>query len=433
MSFIAILLSIFTILAPFFCSFVQAPVPEIEEDDFSPVLRFVATSDTHVITLGDKPCGRITKMINNAYAIAESDKDYKNVDAFVFSGDITDDGTKFAFASFVATTNTLIRPGTERLGVLAKSHDGYTYGTNSLDIYSEITDQDTDFHRVINGYHFIGISRSSSISDHYTQAQVDWLDEQLKQAVADNPLQPIFVFQHEHIKDTVYGSYDIDGWGMDTFRSTLEKYPQVIDFSGHSHYPANDPRAIWQGSFTAVNDGGLAYYEFTVDDRNTIHPKNHKTMTQALIVEVDKSNNVLIKVWDVDKGKIVSEYLVDNVTDPIKLKYSFEARKMLAQAPVFDKDAKLKIENESISTIVTVPQAKVDEGNEVFLYRINVTDSNGKSVHTAWKLSEYYFADKPENITFDAFTVGIGTYTISVIAEDIWGHQSTALTAEISK
>ncbi len=434
MSFTAILLAFLSFFAPLFCQFANAPAPEITEDDFVPVLRFVATSDTHIITLGDTGSMRIAKMIKSAYAIADADKDYNKLDAVVFSGDITDDGTMFAFATFAATTNEVLRNGTQRLGVAAKSHDGNTYGTKSLDIYTEATGQETDFHRIINGYHFIGISRSSSEDEHYTQAQIDWLDEQLEAAVSDNPEQPVFVFQHEHIKDTVYGSYDIDGWGMDTFRSTLEKYPQVIDFSGHSHYPANDPRAIWQDTFTAINDGGLAYYEFTVDGVNAIHPDNNNdSMTQALVVEVDKNNNVLIRVLDVDQGKFVDEYLVDNVTSPNKLKYSFEARKLAAKAPVFDENAQLKIEKKSGKFSVTVPQAKVEEGNEVFLYRISVTALNGNTVHSAWSLSDYYFANKLDSITFDKFSLESGTYNVTVVAEDVWGNTSAPITAEISK
>ncbi len=364
-------------------------------------------------------------MINSAYAYADADKDYKNLDAVVFAGDVTDDGAYTSFASFVATTDSVLREGTERLAVLAKSHDSSMYGAKCLDYYTQMTGQETDFHRVINGYHFIGISRSAD-AEHYSEEQKAWLDEQLSIAVKDAPLQPVFVFNHEHIKDTVFGSYDKDGWGMDFFRDVLEKYPQVIDISGHSHYPANDPRTIWQGTFTAINDGGLAYYEFTVDDENAIHPDNYKTMTQALIIEVDAQNRVLVKVLDVNEGVFVAEYLIDNVASPVKLKYNFDARKLLSSAPEFG-NKQLSVTEKNGKYTVTVPQATVGEDNKVFLYRLNVTDAEGNTVHTAWELSQYYFADVPDTITFDSFTLGDAAYTISVHAEDVWGNISDAL------
>lgn len=427
-SFISLILSVFMFFTSFFIPSATAPVPENTDDDFVPVVRFIATSDTHIATLGDKGCKRTAKMINSAYAYADADKDYTNLDAVIFAGDVTDDGAFTSFASFVATTDSVLRESTERLAVLAKSHDSNMYGTKALDFYNQLTGQETDFHRVINGFHFIGISRSADAM-HYAEEQKTWLDEQLSIAVKDAPLQPVFVFNHEHIKDTVFGSYDKDGWGMDFFKDVLEKYPQVIDISGHSHYPANDPRAIWQGTYTAINDGGLAYYEFTVDDENAVHPDGSKTMTQALLIEVDAFNRVLVKVLDVDKGVFVAEYLIDNVASPVKLKYNFEARKLLSTAPDFG-DKTLSVSEINGKYTVTVPQATANEDNKVFLYRLTVTDADGNITYTTWELSEYYFADVPETITFDKFNPK-GGITISVVAEDVWGNVSEALTYNI--
>ena len=339
----SIILSLYTLIASIITPAFVAPVPEISQDDFIPVMRFVATSDTHIEKLGDTGCQRTSAMIKTAYAISEADADYKNLDAVVFSGDLTDNGYKKAFYAFAAVTNSEIRNGTERLAVVAKSHDSYTYLNNSLDIFTELTGQETDFHRVINGFHFIGISRSDSLKQ-YTKQQVQWLDENIAAAVADDPQKPVFVFQHEHVKDTVYGSSKTDGWGLDTFTDVLSKYPQVVHISGHSHFPANDPRAVWQGEFTAINDGGLAYFELAVDGKNGQFPEEKDRMSQALIVEVDAANRVLVKVLDVDEGTIMREFLIDNITEKNKTKYSFEARKEAAFAPVFDDGTELGYE-----------------------------------------------------------------------------------------
>lgn len=431
MTIYSLILSFLMLFTSIFVPFANAPVPEATEDDFVPVLRFVSTSDTHVIALGDKPCYRIANMIKTAYAVAENDADYKFLDAVTFSGDITDDGTFTAFSAFTATTDKVIKDGTERLAVVAKSHDGNTYGAKSLEIFTELTGQETDFHRVIKGYHFIGISRSPIDDVQYSEEQIEWLDRELKAATEAAPEQPVFVFQHEHVLNTVFGSYTYDGWGLDIFTDVLNKYPQVVHISGHSHYPANDPRSIWQGAFTAIGDGGLAYYEFTVDSETSVHPEKSKTMTQALMVEVDKNNRVLIKVLDVDKGEFVAEYLVDNVSEPVKTKYDHNIRKENSFAPVFADGAKLNIENTLGGIKVSVPQAKAGEDNKVYLYRLSVTDENGNLVHSAWELSQYYFAVVPENIEFDAFKASGGKLTVSVHAEDIWGNKSLVLSEVI--
>ena len=422
----SLVLSVFTLFASFMTPLYVAPVPEIKQDDFIPVMRFVATSDTHIETLGDTGCQRTAAMIKTAYAISEADEDYKNLDAVVFSGDLTDNGKTKSFYAFAAVTDSEIREGTERLAVVAKAHDSYTFRNKSIDLFTGITGQETDFHRVIGGFHFIGISRSSALK-HYTKQQIEWLDENIAAAVAADPEKPVFVFQHEHVRDTVYGSSKTDGWGLDTFTDVLSKYPQVIHISGHSHFPANDPRAVWQGEFTAINDGGLAYYELAVDGKNGQFPEGKERMSQALIIEVDADNRVLVKVLDVDEGKIMREFLIDNITEENKTKYAFDTRKQAADAPVFAEGSALTCEKKDGKYYVTVPQASVSEDNEVFVYRISVLNKNGKTVYEDWAFSQYFFADRPESITFDGFRALGKNLTVKVCAEDVWGNRSESL------
>ena len=427
---ISIVLSIFTFFASLISPSFVAPVPEMEEDDFVPVMRFVATSDTHIQKLGDTGCKRTSAMLKTAYAISEADEDYKNLDAVVFSGDITDNGYLGSFLAFTAITDNEIREGTERLAVVAKSHDSYRYSKNSLKVFTGLTGQETDFHRVIAGYHFIGVSRSATLKQ-YTDTQVKWLDENIAAAVADDPEKPVFVFQHEHVRGTVYGSSKSDGWGLETFTEVLEKYPQVVHISGHSHFPANDPRAVWQGSFTAINDGGLAYYELAVDGKNNQFPEEKERMSQALIIEVDADNKVLVKVLDVDEGKIMREFLIDNITEENKTKYAFDTRSAEASAPVFPEGAELSYKKDGCKNYITVPQATVSEENEVFVYRIEVLNENGRILHEDWAFSDYFFADRPESITFDGFVKLRKNVTVKVYAEDVWGNRSEPLEIRI--
>ena len=398
---------------------------------FIPVTRFLVASDTHINSSGDEQCQRITEMFDQVYALSEADEYYKNLDAAVFVGDLTNTGTQAQFDAFEATTRNALRGNTQRLAVAAKSHDCSSMGADAISYVSELLEQPSDFHVVINGFHFIGISASDT-GEHYTSAQVEWLDAQLQEATQDAPQQPVFVFQHEHISNTVFGSYDQDGWGMDTFSAVLEKYPQAIDFSGHSHYPANDPRSIWQGAYTAIGDGGLYYAEFTVDDENCIHPDKYDTVAQALIVEIDAQNRVLVKVLDVTANEILCSYLIDNVTSPNKDKYSHETREDAAEAPTFADDAKLTVQKSGSTTKITVPQASVaaNSGNEVYVYRLTVTDANGKVLLTDWEFSQYYIADRPDSITFSVQLSSKAKH-ISVAAEDVWGHLSEPLTADI--
>lgn len=425
-------LAIYTFLLSLFGLGTHIKKPDVPDDAFIPVVRFAASSDSHVKTLGDKGCKRIAKMINTGYAIAEADKNYNKLDAVVLTGDMTDKGTKDMFNSMYASVQSAIKDKTEFIGVVAKSHDCNSMGRDALDYYTQITGLQTDRHEIINGFHFISISAGHDDSVHYTAQQIAWLDEQLAAAAADDPAKPIFVFQHEHIYDTVFGSYPEDGWGDKYFIDVLSKYPQVIDISGHSHYPANDPRAIWQDSFTAINDGGLAYYEFTFEGQRAYHPDGNGDMAQFLLVEADAANNVRVRVYDLTAEKIVWEFLIDNVSEPVKSKYSQSARKAAASAPVFD-GAPVHTTSAGKDVFTAAP-AKVSGDDIVFLYRFTVKDETGAVVDKQTLLSDYYYTTSPADVKFStgALKKG-GRYTVSIIAEDAWGLPSDALILNVSK
>ncbi len=204
-----------------------------------------------------------------------------------------------------------------------------------------------------------------------------------------------------------------------------------MHISGHSHFPANDPRAVWQNSFTAINDGGLAYFELAVDGKNGQFPEEKDRMSQALIIEVDAANRVLVKVLDVDEGRILREFLIDNIAEEKKEKFNPEARKEKASAPVFTEGAELTAEEKYGMHYITVPQAEVSGDNEVFIYRISVFDKNGKSVHEDWEFSQYFFAERPDSITFKGFLAFKSDLTVKVCAEDVWGNRSEPLEIKI--
>lgn len=409
------------------------PMPEIEpmqvgsDDSFVPVLRFVVSSDSHVEKFGDDGCEKIAKMIKTGYAAAEADKNYNKLDAAVMVGDISDFGLPTAFASIKAFVDGALKDETDFLAIAAKNHDSYL-GRISRCYISGISGDKADFHKVINGFHFIGLSASPDIFVHYSKQQIKWLDEQLAEAVKDDPAKPVFVFQHEHIKSTVYGSLDEDGWGVDFLTDTLAKYPQVIDISGHSHYPANDPRSIWQGEFTAIGDGGLSYYEFTFDGQTSYHPESSDNMAHMLLVEADAGNRVKVRVCDMSANAVLAEYLVDNVADANKTKYSHTERRAAATAPVFSGDIDVTVTGQDVK--FTFAPATPGEDDEVFIYRFEIIDENGQKAASGRKIGEYYKKLVPGNVIFTSSGLASGTYTVKITAADVWGKVSEPLTAQ---
>ncbi len=79
--------------------------------------------------------------------------------------------------------------------------------------------------------------------------------------LAPDPSRPFFYSQHRWI----HGTYLAEE-GMDCLADgghngpVLAKYPNVVAFSGHTHYMLTDDRNVWQdGSYTVINTSSLAY------------------------------------------------------------------------------------------------------------------------------------------------------------------------------
>lgn len=141
----------------------------------------------------------------------------------------------------------------------------------------------------INGFHFVSLAQWENIRI---------LKKNLDAAVADSaPGQPVFVITHVPPRATTHGSGS-KASGDAALRTLLNNYPQVIVLSGHNHARLMDERAIWQGQFTAVNLGSLAYY----GDGGVANPSDRPKSYDASIWEV-YPDKVVVKRFNVKSGR----------------------------------------------------------------------------------------------------------------------------------
>ena len=89
MRFFTALLALFTGFAGFMGLFIRIPKAETPAGILCPC-RFTAASDTHIVAMGDKRCGRMAKLLKTGRAIARADEHYQALDGVLFAGDITD-------------------------------------------------------------------------------------------------------------------------------------------------------------------------------------------------------------------------------------------------------------------------------------------------------------------------------------------------------
>ncbi|PIH57893.1 metallophosphoesterase [Paenibacillus sp. LK1] len=136
-----------------------------------------------------------------------------------------------------------------------------------LSDFTAITGMNGSYHdHWIDGYHyiFLGTEQPHPKDCDMSADQLQWLETKLSEQAL--PEQPIFVFLHQPLMDTVAGSMKEQGWyGVSqdaALKAVLSRYPQVILFSGHTHWQLQAQRTMYEGGGqmpTMFNASSVAY------------------------------------------------------------------------------------------------------------------------------------------------------------------------------
>ena len=397
-------------------------------EDFTPVLRFVVCSDIHLDGEEDQQSAiRFANLFKDMYAYAES-CEYKKIDAMVVAGDFTGGGAEEEYQIYNKIIAENKKAETQVLTVLG-NHEFIDYrdvdASVGYDVYRKYVHEDVDRDIVINGYHFIGVSYDDNGSSF--SGKTKWLDERLAKATAEDPDKPVFVIQHPHPAFTVYGSVN---WSDVDTRLVLSKYPQVVNFSGHSHYAASDPRSVWQGEFTAVGCGSLSAFmgnlNYIEGDQDA--PGNSGG---AWLVEVDANGNVRMRLYDIENRMFFNniDYYFTNLSDSSKRTHSWENQEARDTAPMFPKGATVtSYVNENSETIIAFPEATGYYPAEN--YKIIVT-KNFKTVYEKTVISEYVRATD-DDVTVNLGELSSGEYKVTITAYSPYAKQGETLKQTIS-
>ncbi|MBR2867609.1 MAG: metallophosphoesterase [Clostridia bacterium] len=385
------------------------------DKNFNPTLRFFVVSDVHYKDEHSIERDRMEKAIKTVYALSDGES-YNKVDALYVVGDFANSGTRPQMTAFKDTLDKNLRPGTDYTLSLASHEFGSEGEEAALQKFAEIFAQEPDSHKIINGYHFISVTCTNGC--HFDEKKQTWVAEELAKAAKDDPKRPIFFFQHPHIMGTVYGSAN---WGEDELTAILMNYPQIIDFSGHSHAPINDPRSIHQRHFTCLGTGTLSYFELDEFDKvyGTV-PPNDDIAAQMLIVEADAEGRVRIYPYDLITDNFFPfTWKIDSAWDVDSYLYT-DARYRTEKAPWFDADAKLEIKNVKADGFTAeFDQAKVEE-EYVDDYNVYVKTADGVTVRNSTIWSEYYFYNMPEKLSVSFDGLASGEYHVEIYANSFW-------------
>ncbi|MBQ9551828.1 MAG: metallophosphoesterase [Clostridia bacterium] len=406
---------------------------------FEPVFRMAVASDVHISTGDNTNAERLAKLFESAYRYSDAHASYQSLDAVLLTGDNCDSGSDEEYAILTGVIKENIREETQMVTIMGNHEFRYT----GLDGYEQHMGEPRDKHVVVKGFHIIGLSPNPTDTWH-TPDQLNWLSRELRKAEKDDPDKPIFTMQHGHIWNTVYVSRSWYTQMSLPLHLVYAQYPQVINFSGHSHGPINNPLNIWQCGYTQLGAGTLNYFEMERDIGDNTVPAGSRNAAQFLIVEVDAQNRVRIQPYNLltddffrtpantdepDKQLI---WQIDNVKEPKEFAYT-SARKKTCGLPWFDHDAAVTVEQNGDAATVTFPQALDDFC--VYGYRISLYDAASLKKLVAEKeiYSEYYFEPMPETLsyTFEGLTSGTD-YTVKVTPLNVWVEAGEAISAEFS-
>ena len=318
---------------------------------------------------------------------------------------------------------------------------------------------------VIKGYPFITISEFSGDSSDtnspssgtaaYPADNVALLESYLERASQECPGKPIFVFTHVPPRWTVYGSWPEletgSAWAMQVLNPVLNKYPQAVVFSGHSHYPLGDPRSIHQGVnpdsprqnyYTVINTASTTYSEINPGAVDAgIHPTGYDYVTEGLILTELPNGDIEIRRYDTYRNLEIgadnrwvlkapfdgSMFQYGDIRDADDNPYNRPLRDGHL-APEFTESAQLGVKSNAHKVEVTIPQAMDDE-DFVFRYRVRLSKA-GLVVGEKFIFSQFYLnTEMPETLTCTFTGLEANSeYSVEVVAMDCYDKMSAPLT-----
>ena len=285
-------------------------------EDFVPAVSIIAFTDSH------NRNDHVADAIDTAYALFDGDETYAGVDAFFGLGDFSSVGAEGDYITFVNTLKAHVREETICINILG-NHEFKDDQYRAYFLYNFGYEPDTVTD--VNGFSCIAFSGERGATEWtFTNQSLKWLDHAISEAESKADGKPIFVFQHPHPWGTVYGSI----FACDPqLNLVFNKHPGIVDFSGHSHCPMNDPRSMLQTNYTTVGCGAMAYYALDKNGIPAQHPDGYDPAAEICVIEADQDGSVRIRGFDLLSDTYFCDYYIEDVNDRDTYAYSYKNRK----------------------------------------------------------------------------------------------------------
>lgn len=437
-------------------------------DESKIALSLAAISDVHIEGSSDAYANKFTSALNQL-KVKAAESDANGIDGVMVVGDLIQRAEITMAQNFKALYEDVFKPTEVPMIYTIGNHDmnpkydwtpstvaqsvamANTFGDEyfKTDIDNTMRNNYEARHCVIGGYHILAVTPNGDQPITYSPNVITWLDQQLDAITKTDPNRYVIVLTHPMIYNTIYGSLlGEDGgvwtstlpnyWATRVLTGVLEKYPQVVSFHGHLHFPINDPRSLWQGKWTALGCGSTRYmaiepagWEGISSTPTVMNDANN--FSQGYLVQFDVNGNMRIVKMDFFNNGTIGEPYVMQYPDAAGAnlaKYNNVTRKAANQAPTMS-TIDVKDVKEAETASVTFAAGKDDE----FVHHYIVTLSKaGTVVATKKILADFYLHPKTSEMK-SSWTVDFGTlsesgqYTVTVVAVDSWDAESAPVSA----
>lgn len=437
-------------------------------DESKIALSLAAISDVHIEGSSDAYANKFTSALNQL-KVKAAESDANGIDGVMVVGDLIQRAEITMAQNFKALYEDVFKPTEVPMIYTIGNHDmnpkydwtpstvaqsvamANTFGDEyfKTDIDNTMRNNYEARHCVIGGYHILAVTPNGDQPITYSPNVITWLDQQLDAITKTDPNRYVIVLTHPMIYNTIYGSLlGEDGgvwtstlpnyWATRVLTGVLEKYPQVVSFHGHLHFPINNPRSLWQGKWTALGCGSTRYmaiepagWEGISSTPTVMNDANN--FSQGYLVQFDVNGNMRIVKMDFFNNGTIGEPYVMQYPDAAGAnlaKYNNVTRKAANQAPTM---STIDVEDvkEAETASVTFAAGKDDE----FVHHYIVTLSKaGNVVATKKILADFYLHPKTSEMK-SSWTVDFGTlsesgqYTVTVVAVDSWDAESAPVSA----
>lgn len=416
-------------------------------DENNIVFTFGAISDIHITTGEDDSEPKFRAALRQLKARAGTN----GLDAMLVVGDLINTREDAQIKLYKEIYESELCPFVPMIYCLGDYHDLFWMDENVresikkfINIFGERyyeTDVALDMlprgnrHCVICGHHIIAMQPIHRMPIYYGDAEKEWLDRTLSEITAKEPDKHVFVINHPMIHDTCYGSTLGDEWDTSDITGILAKYPQVVVFGGHLHFPLNDERSIMQKDFTSVGCGSVRYMAIEggfMFQRGYVVANAYR-FSQGLLCEVDKNDNVRITRMDFKNEKeIKTPWTIDMSLDSYR-----PERAEKISAPYFD-DIKTDIvygKNDGGQRTCFLNFNAAKDADLVHHYFITVKNASGNEVLDKKLITDFFrFAEPCEMATEYSVDVGDladGEYTVDITAVNSWGKTSRPASTKV--